>query len=387
MALHTKRLNLAVFCTLALAACGESEDATVSKQAVVEQYSALVYASMTDSVTAAEALRDSVSELVEDPSQATLDAARGAWKAAREPYLQTEVYRFYKGPIDEVEGMINAWPLDEVYIDYVEGMPDSGIVNDPEATIDADSLMALNEQGAEENIATGFHAIEFLLWGQDFDADGPGQRPYTDYVTEGEGASPSAERRSQYLRVVTELLIEHLSEVTDAWSPNDDGNYRHDFEAGDPDSALASILTGMYTLSGFETGGERLQNALISADQNDEHSCFSDNTHRDMIGDVQGVLNVWRGSYKTLAGKTVSGPGIGALVESMDAELFADLDKQIKGSLSKAKALQPPFDQEITEENTEGRERVDALVQTLREQEQLIDRVATLLDVEFVPQE
>ena len=80
---------------------------------------------------------------------------------------------------DGPEGLINAWPLDEAYIDYVEGDPAAGVVNDPDTypTIDAELLTSLNEQGGEANISTGWHAIEFLLWGQDLSTDGPGDAP------------------------------------------------------------------------------------------------------------------------------------------------------------------------------------------------------------------
>lgn len=394
-----KKLNLVALTALALFAnaCGEdsgdektndeSDAVEIDKADVVKQYSKIVYASMQDSVQAAEALHDAAHELIEHPSQETLDAAREAWLAAREPYLQTEVYRFYNGPIEESEGMINAWPLDELYIDYGVDAPNAGIINDPEQEISADALAKLNEQGGEENIATGFHAIEFLLWGQDVSEDGPGERPFTDFVSQGDDAGPNAVRRTAYLSVVTDLLLSQLTDIAAAWKPNDDGNFRAELEAAEPDEALSKILTGMYVLSGFETGGERLQTALTSGDQNDEHSCFSDNTHRDMIQDVQGVLNVWKGSYKTLAGKTIAGDSIGALVKANDPDLFATLDKQIKSSLAKANALVPPFDLEIAQDNTEGRDRVDGLIQALHAQEASIARVALLLKVEFIPQE
>jgi putative iron-regulated protein len=206
-------------------------------------------------------------------------------------------------------------------------------------------------------------------------------------VTEGDGAAPNAERRGTYLSVVTDLLLEQLQEVTAAWKAGDAGNFRDELESGDPDQSLAKILTGMFVLSGFETGGERLQTALTSGEQNDEHSCFSDNTHRDMVQDVQGVLNVWQGSYTTVAGKKVAGPGIGALVKANNPELFAKLDKQIKGSLTKAEALKPPFDNEIAQDNTAGRDRVDALIQSLHTQEKLIGDAAEALGVEVTPAE
>ena len=137
----------------------------------------------------------------------------------------------------------------------------------------------------------------------------------------------------------------------------------------------------MIILSGFETGGERLQTALDSGDQEDEHSCFSDNTHRDMIQDIQGVLNVWNGRYVRLDQSVVEGTGISDVVRAINPELADALDVQIATSLAAANALVPPFDTEIAAGNTEGRARVQALITALRDQEQLLQDVFRLFNL------
>jgi putative iron-regulated protein len=343
-----------------------------------EAYQSIALASYEDSYEAALALDAALNALVDGPSEQTLEAARDAWLAAREPYLQTEVFRFYDGPIDNadvgVEGLVNAWPLDESYIDYVVGDEEAGIVNDPSIEISAETLSELNEEGAEDHIATGYHAIEFLLWGQDLDTEGPGARPYSDYVTGPEGTHANQDRRGQYLLTVSALLADNLKTLVDAWAENE-ANYRAEFEELSEEDALRNILTGMITLSGFETGGERLQAALDTRDQEDEHSCFSDNTHRDMIQDIQGVLNVYTGSYRRTDGTTVSGESIRAVVEVHDAALAEEIEERIETSLSLAKALETPFDREIDNSNEGGRERVQDLVDSLRIQEGLLEEV------------
>lgn len=341
----------------------------------VATYAEIVRASYEDSLAAADALGTAIDTFVAAPTPGGLDDAREAWLASREPYLQTEVYRFYDGPIDNPtdgpEGLINAWPLDENYIDYVEGNPTAGIINDPSSPIDAAAIAGLNEQGGEKNIAAGYHAIEFLLWGQDLSDTGPGARPYTDYVTDGTGTAANQDRRATYLVVASDLLSQNLGQVNDAWAPGAD--YRTAFEA-DPEVAVGRILTGMIVLSGFETGGERLQASLDSGDREDEHSCFSDNTHRDMIGDVQGVQNVWHGSYTRLDGSTLSGVSLQSLVAEMDADLASRLDAQIAESLTLANALQPPYEAEIAL-GSAGRARVEALLASLRAQEEILFEV------------
>lgn len=370
------RLSSPALAALLLAACPTDDfawpDATAD---AVSNYSAIVEASYADSVATARDLDAALEALVATPTEGTLSTARDAWLESREPYLQTEVYRFYDGPIDDPEdgpeGQINAWPLDENYIDYVEGQPDAGIVNDTSVTIDASTLASLNEVGGEANVATGYHAIEFLLWGQDMSETGPGARPASDFDASGNGTASNQDRRGLYLTTVGDLLVADLEGVHGQWT--DGAAYRADFEA-DTEAAFEKILTGMIVLSGFETGGERLQAALDSGSQDDEHSCFSDNTHRDMIQDVQGVLNVWEGSYTRVDGTTVSGTSVQEIVAAVDQDLADRLDAKIRDSLSLANALQPPFDQEIAP-GSPGNARVEALVVSLLEQEDILFEV------------
>jgi putative iron-regulated protein len=338
---------------------------------VATQYAKIVAATYEDAHASALTLQTKVEAFIERPSDETLEAARAAWLEAREPYLQTEAFRFYEGPIDDPdngpEGRINAWPLDEAYVDYVKDDPTSGIINDPKIEISVLTLTDLNENGGEKNIATGYHAIEFLLWGQDFSADGPGNRPVSDYTE-----ADNAERRGQYLSVVTDLLVSDLKYLSDAWASSGD-NYRDEFLAASPDEQLRRMLTGLIILSGFETGGERLQTALDTRDQEDEHSCFSDNTHRDMVGDILGIQNVYLGRYES-QGTELAGKGIYDLVYETDPQLADEVRDQIEKSLTLALALNPPFDQEIR--STEGRKRVQDLIVSLRqEQEPLLEKV------------
>ncbi|MEM6962368.1 MAG: imelysin family protein [Myxococcota bacterium] len=359
------------------------ESSAATRAAMVETYAEIVLASYEDSLTEATAMDAALLAMTETPTAATQQAAQTAWLASREPYLQTETYRFYDGPIDNAkdgpEGLINAWPLDEAYIDYVVGDLTAGIVNDSMVTIDAATLESLNEEGGEENIATGYHAIEFLLWGQDLSETGPGARPFSDYVS-GEGSTAeNQDRRALYLMTVSDMLLDHLQFLVDAWDPADASAYRAEFESAESTEALRRILTGMIVLSGFETGGERLQTALDTGDQEDEHSCFSDNTHRDMIQDIQGVLNVWQGSYARLDGTTISGTGVADVVREVDSDLAQELDDQIQESLDLANALVPPFDQELV--TKDGQARIQALIAALRAQENLLEEVFQMFEL------
>lgn len=380
---RTSALFFGVALSLAGSGCGETDekqDQAVEAKMIeaVQGYVAVVEASYIDSLSSAQAMDAKIKAFVQAPTAAGLAEARAAWLASREPYLQTEVYRFYQGPIDNEngpEGLINAWPLDEAHIDYVEGNPTAGIVNNTAIVIDEQSLMALNEEGKEENVATGYHAVEYLLWGQDNNPAGPGDRQHTDYLPVAQGGMANSDRRGLYLTTVSTLLTKHLQQMVQAWAPGVPTNYRSQFVTMPTRDAFAKALTGMIILSGFETGGERIRTALDSSDQEDEHSCFSDNTHRDMVQDVQGIVNVWNGDYKKLDGTMVRGVGLDEVVRLKDPALAEEVNRAMVESYAAAIALQAPFDQEILLTNPAGRARVTRLETALRAQEQLLRRV------------
>ncbi len=329
--------------TTTAAADGAYDQALATE--VVENYADGVSSSYDTSLTSATAMQTAINAFVAAPTDATLEAARAAWLKARPDYGQTEAFRFYGGPIDNEtdgpEGLINAWPLDEAYIDYVEGNPTSGIVNDPATypEITAEVLTTANEEGGETNISTGWHAIEFLLWGQDLSATGPGARPVTDYTT-----AANADRRAAYLTTVTDLLVEDLTTVTEAWSPDETGNYRADFLALPTDESLTNIITGIGELGRGELAGERMTVAYEERDQENEHSCFSDNTLADIAANEQGIVNVWTGTYPG----GVSGKGLVELVASVDDALADQTTADMDAVQAEIMKIPAPFDQWLT---------------------------------------
>ncbi len=372
---------LAVF-VLVLSSCGRSAaERAALESAVIANYVAIVHSSYEDSLTRTKQLQVAISAFLDSPSDATLRITKERWLAAREPYGQTEAYRFYGGPIDDAdgpEGLINAWPLDEAYVDYVEGAPRSGILSDLSTypTIDRDLLISLNEAGAEENISVGFHAIEFLLWGQDRSVEGPGERPYTDYV---EGEAAHAERRARYLAIVADLLIDNLEDMVAAWAPDDPENYRAEFTAMDRSAAIQNILIGIGVLSKSELAGERIFTAYDNQDQEDEHSCFSDNTHRDIIANALGIANVFTGRYVRIDGTSVEGLGMNDLLQAVDPQSAAELASLIDRGLESVRAIPAPFDRAIID--PDSRPLVLEAVYALQDQGDKIAQVGTQLGV------
>lgn len=341
---------------------------SVTMNAVVAQYATLVHANYDDTLSAAKTMQAAIKAFTAKPSVETLAEARKTWLAAREFYGQTEAFRFYGGPIDDdsgPEGQLNAWPMDESYVDSVEGKPDSGLINNRKFAINKKNLAAQNERGGEENIATGWHAIEFFLWGQDLSDTGPGDRNVEDFV---DGKGKNADRRRQYLSVVTDLLIDDLTFLVKAWDPKGKNNYRAKFAKGGKES-VRKMLVGLGSLSRGELAGERLEVALNSQDQEDEHSCFSDNTHRDAATNAQGIKNVWLGEYKRADGTVLKGASLRDLVAAKDAALADKVTRQISASVVAAEGIQAPFDREIIGDNdAPGRLRIQKAIDSLTQQ-------------------
>ncbi|KRB84029.1 imelysin family protein [Noviherbaspirillum sp. Root189] len=350
-------------------------------QGVVAHYAKLVHASYSDALSAAQRMDQAINEFLTAPSNDSLAKARKAWLDAREVYGQTEAYRFYGGPIDDSngpEGRLNAWPMDESYVDFVEGNDKAGIINNRKQPITKKALAALNERDGEENIASGWHAIEFMLWGQDLSETGPGNRSYEDFV---DGKKPNADRRRQYLKVTSALLLDDLRSLVKAWSPGPASNYRASFEKGGQES-LRKIFVGLGSLSRGELAGERLEVALASQDQEDEHSCFSDNTHRDAVANARGIENVWLGEYKRPDGEVLKGPGLQALVAAKDGGLADKTTRQIRASVEAAEGIQAPFDREIVGgKDAPGRKRVQKTIDSLVEQSRNLVEAANAVGI------
>lgn len=384
MILNFKALAIASLLFFSLAGCGGGQPpSAVSEEdarAVVRQYAAVAHRSYVLALDGAKKVESAIAAFVASPSAATLEAARTAWVEARPVYGRTEAFRFYGGPIDDeannYEGRINAWPLDENFIDYVKDQPDAGIINDPTGfpELDEATLSSLNESNGEKNISIGWHAIEFLLWGQDLSTTGPGTRPYTDFVDGPSATAPNAARRRTYLRTTAALLVSDLEKVEAAWRLEDPQSYASALVAGDPWEGVRKLLTGLGQLSYTELAGERMAVALDTQDQEDEHSCFSDTTHRDLISNQEGIENVYFGRVGDL-----DGPGLDELVRRVAPSRADELAAQLEATRTALAKVPAPFDQAIAGgDDAPGRKAITEAIQGAKAQGESFSVVATL---------
>jgi putative iron-regulated protein len=385
--------------------------AETDPKAVLKTYADIALAGYEDSLTTAKALDAAVNALIAKPSEETLKAARDAWRASRPPYQQTEAYRFGNAIVDDWEGRVNAWPLDEGLIDYVDpayGTESDGnslytanVIANKSIEIDGQKIDAtsitpeflsgtLQEAGdIEANVATGYHAIEFLLWGQDLHGTGAGagERPYTDY-DQANCTHGNCDRRAQYLKAVSDLLVSDLEEMVGNWK--DGGAARKNLLDGDPSAGVSVILTGMGSLSYGELAGERMKLGLLLHDPEEEHDCFSDNTYVSHLYDAMGIGNVYHGKYKRIDGSTVEGPSVSDMVKEADPAIDAELSGKLDTTMAKMEAIKAraeageAYDQQIGEGNAEGNATVQAAVDALVDQTKSIERAVAALKLNTI---
>lgn len=382
-----------------------------SKADVLSTYSNIAEANYDDSLIAAKSLQAAVNALIADPSDATLNAARAAWIAARVPYQQTEVYRFGNAIVDDWEGKVNAWPLDEGLIDYVDssysGPTDENefaalnVIANPSfelsgETIDAAEITpellgeTLHEaDGIEANVATGYHAIEFLLWGQDLNGHGTGagNRPWSDYAQGDACTGGNCDRRAQYLSAATDLLVSDLEWMAAQWA---EGGAARVALTADEAAGVSAILTGMGSLSYGETAGERMRLGLMLNDPEEEHSCFADNTHNDHYYNGVGVQNVYLGTYTRIDGTPVDGASLSDLVIASDPSLDAEMKVKLANTMQALGVMKSTaeagfaYDQMLERGNEGGELLIMGGVNGFIDQTKTIERIVTTLQLDQI---
>lgn len=407
------RLFIVITLVISLLACtsASQQDSPVSATDIVVTYIAIAQAGYEDSMFSARVLDTAIDSFLAKPSEQTLADTKQAWLDARIPYQQTEAYRFGNTVVDEWEGRVNSWPLDEGLIDYTASsygaesdfnyfysanVIANEILDSGGFTVDAGEISPqllaedLHElDGVEANVATGYHAIEFLLWGQDLNGTNPGagERPWTDYSQQN-CTNDNCDRRGDYLKSASLLLVNDLEEMVQNWQPG--GEAYNDLMSKGVQGGLATMLIGMGSLAYGELAGERIRLGMLLNDPEEEHDCFSDNTHNSHYYDALGIRNVYLGEYQRINGESVTGPSLADLIlqqaPEVSAEMFARLEETESAMSAMVNAAEQgkPFDVLIGRDNTEGEVIIDRIVVALMEETRTIEKIINELDLNNV---
>ncbi|PML38812.1 peptidase [Vibrio breoganii] len=410
MKIKDERMYRRITLLSSLALTATSSFAAVTEQQVVEHYADLAHAVYEDSLITARVLETKINALVQSPSEQTLADAKQAWLDSRVPYQQSEVFRFGNPVVDDWEGQLNAWPLDEGLIDYVDANYQSelgnegavaNIIANEQVQVGADTIdtqkitpeliASLNELGGSEaNVASGYHAIEFLLWGQDLNGNrnGAGARQHTDYVVGDACTNNHCDRRGEYLQATAKLLISDLAWMEQQWADGVSNNYRSELLADSSTTGLRKMMFGMGSLSLGELAGERMKVALEANSTEDEHDCFSDNTHNSHYYNEQGIYNVYTGMYLRADGSLLTGPSIHDLVSQVSKEEAKEIQRQFDQTRAEVRQLvysaeknDTHFDQLIASNNAEGNQLVEDSISALIAQTAAIEKAAGVIGI------
>jgi putative iron-regulated protein len=378
---------------------------------VLKIHADIAQAAYGDSLDTAHTLKLAVDAFLTEHTEDNLRGARAAWIAARIPYMQTEAFRFGNAIVDDWEGRVNSWPLDEGLIDYVSSSYGTESAENDlyTANVIANKTLIIGGKkldtskitkelladhlqeagGVEANVATGYHAIEFLLWGQDLNGTGPGNgnRPASDYDVK-KCTNGNCERRAEYLRAATDLLVDDLAWMAAQWAPG--GEARKHIMDGSDEAGLTAIMTGLGSLSYGELAGERMKLGLMIHDPEEEHDCFSDNTHASHFFDALGIRNVYLGSYRRADRSLVTGPSISDLVKAKSPEVDVEVRAKLDATMEAMNALYlraltiESYDQMIGEDNDAGNAVVQHAIDALLDQTKSLERAVAALDLKSI---
>ena len=347
--LHRSRLLLAFLASaLVLTACGDDEDSVTGPGGESYDFGPIlddfannvVIPTYHDLDAAAGALGGAVAALRDDPTDATLHAARDAWVAARVPWEASEGFLF--GPVD-FEGYdpaLDSWPVNRTDLDKV-------LAGD-----DALSAEYVNNLKDEEK---GFHTIEYLLFG------------------EGGGKTPAdfTEREFEYLVASTAVLEQSASSLHDSWIPSGGNFVSKVVGAGSgsdiypsQESAVQEIVNGMIGICD-EVGPGKIGDPYNEQDPQLVESQFSHNSLEDFQNNMRSVRNAYTGDYGGSEGN-----GLDEFVAQHNGDLDSRLKSEIQAAIDEIAGISNPFRDAIATDGDQiekAQEAIAKVSQTLQE--------------------
>jgi putative iron-regulated protein len=318
-----------------------------AKQLFVSNYSNIAETASRSALSQGVALKEAVSAFVKNPKAETHLLAKVSWMRARLPFLQSEFSRVIaeSGKVgSDISNRLNGWPIDPGHIDYTCLMAGGNIISSKEKypAITSELLRSMNLKAGESDFTTGYHVIEFLLWGEDLDKESSGKRSFKDY---DKNNSELAKRRADYLLACCELLIQDLKDLVFEWDTESKNNLRSSLESMPSDQAITKIL-GMVSFLADDLAKSQIGSIISKGATFKEQSTFSDTTHFDFLHTVAGISNLAAGAYVGLDGKLqILGLGLIGLAEQIPNSRADKIRSLINNAMKSAQAFKGPFDQ------------------------------------------
>lgn len=323
------------------------EQAQVNTEALLSAANLYVYTQMSEALSGAQELDSVITSLLHHPNPGTLEEAQLAWIKAYSAYIKVSFFsrvpRFEKPQFRDqndtyarIEERIDSWPIEPGYIDYLPLYPLSGIVNDLTLKINEEDVSAQHGFSDMRFASLGFHPIEFLLFGEngkrsakDFipqensievvSADTAIKEDDSDELSHSDDKNSETHehvhveidgpqnhnRRRDYLRLLSALVVKNLQKLTDRWEPAH-GYYAKQWRQPQPSQQLASLTLVYQSMvdSIQKTLLEKHFSVLLNQKQVDDlRSPFSNqdvNNMHDLVMGIESLLNMESGFISAL---------------------------------------------------------------------------------------
>lgn len=323
------------------------EQAQVNTEALLSAANLYVYTQMSEALSGAQELDSVITSLLHHPNPGALEEAQLAWIKAYSAYIKVSFFsrvpRFEKPQFRDqndtyarIEERIDSWPIEPGYIDYLPLYPLSGIVNDLTLKINEEDVSAQHGFSDMRFASLGFHPIEFLLFGEngkrsakDFipqensievvSADTAIKEDDSDELSHSDDKNSETHehvhveidgpqnhnRRRDYLRLLSALVVKNLQKLTDRWEPAH-GYYAKQWRQPQPSQQLASLTLVYQSMvdSIQKTLLEKHFSVLLNQKQVDDlRSPFSNqdvNNMHDLVMGIESLLNMESGFISAL---------------------------------------------------------------------------------------
>ncbi|MCH9638278.1 MAG: imelysin [Betaproteobacteria bacterium] len=309
-----------------------ADASTPTREQVIQNYARnVIYNTYRDLADRAEKLNTAVVKLRFETNDVNLSAAQRQWVNTRRPWEQSEAFLF--GPVD-TEGLdpaMDSWPVNST---------------DLQNLLDSNTELTVESASAFSDDLKGFHVIEFLLFGQD------GNKTSAEFT----------ERELMYLGAVANVLANDTQRLAQGWNPNE-GNFLAEFsQAGigsttytSQTAALQEMIEGMIGIAG-ELASVKLEDPTRLRDATLVESQFSFNSRADFMDNVRSIRNVYTGNYLLS-----EGPGLNALVKSINPTLDETINNQIEAAIVAINAIPQPFAEAILTSPADVQTAIDAV--------------------------
>ena len=293
-------------------------------------------------------LNQSVDALCSDPSEAGLDAARDAWRAARQAWLRTESYRFGPAMDRRSISVVDWWPIDPEKIDR-------NLARDEEVTA---------EQVTEFLPATqrGLSAAEYLLFGEGSTSLSDGSDPQRCSYVQAVGVATSGE--------VAGILEDWQgTEEASGYASYFDGTASLSLIDSDAEAEIVrSLVFQVRTIANMRLG------AGLGIDTEPDASAIPEggagNSQEDLLNQLDGIAAVYRGAD--------GGMGLSARVTAVSPETDARMLAAIESTMEAARSL----DGSIIDQLQASPAQVRALYDNMKELQRVLNtEIVSLLGV------